>query len=94
MIDHADIDQCQCLLQLPRDALIGVAGFDATAGVIVGQDDSGAASPQAFFHDFARMYGGATDRPTEHFGGIDQLMAIVQEQHGKRLVVATCIESL
>ena len=83
MIQEANVDETQGLLQALRDELIRLRGFCDSARVRVGENYGGGVLFERFFHDFAWVNGRAVDRALEHLLVADEPVALVEEDHGE-----------
>lgn len=87
MIQRAQLDQRQRLLQLARDELVGLAWLGVSARMRACEDHRRRVKPQHFLDHLAWMYRGAIKRAMEHLHVLDQAMAIVEEQYREHFVV-------
>src|SRR5690606_22462431 len=85
VVEQADVDQGQGLLQARGRGAVGGAGLGATAGVVVAHDHRRGIAGQGTAHDFARVHLGAVDGAAEQFLEGERAMAGIQEQHGEYL---------
>jgi hypothetical protein len=87
VIEHAYIDQFQCLAQSFGDAYVGLTGFADTGRVIVGKNDRRRIVGKCLFDHFARLDAGAIDGATKHFAKSNNTISIVQHQTGEDFMV-------
>ena len=83
MIQEANVDEAQGLLQALSDELVGLRRLYDSARVRVGEDDGGGVLFERFLHDFAWVNRCAVDGALEHLLVTNQSMALVEEDHGE-----------
>ena len=86
VVEHAHINQCQCLVQPAGEHLVRTAGFRDTGWVIVEKDHGGRVHLQGLLHDDARMDRGTIDGALKQLAHSDDPMPVVQEQTSEYLV--------
>src|SRR5690606_30978910 len=85
VVEQADVDQGQGLLQARGHGAVGGAGLGAAAGVVVADDHRRGVARQGAAHHFARMHLGAVDGAAEQLLEGERAMAGIQEQRGEDL---------
>ena len=73
MIEDANVEQGERVLQSGRDQFIRRRGFRGSGRMAVGEECGGGMAGQGFLHDFTRVHGGLIDRAAEEFDVVDQL---------------------
>ena len=80
MIENADLDERQRLLQPPCDELVGRRDLSDTARVGVCQDQGRRVPGERLAHHLARVDRGAVDRAAEELDELDEPMAVVEKE--------------
>ncbi len=78
MIEQADVDQRQGLLDAVGDELVRVAGFGDPGGVIVRDDDGGTVPLEGALDHLARMHAGPVNGAAKQLLELDQPVPVVE----------------
>jgi len=89
VIQCADLDQRQCILESLGQPLIRFAGFRISARMIVRNDDRRRIEPQCRFDDFARIYRRPVDGALKHLDVLNQTALGVEKQHCEHFMFNT-----
>lgn len=77
MIQQHDAYDLTRRFDLCGDVDVAGRGFEAAAGVIMGDDDGGGAVCKCIGEDFARMYGAAVNQANRHYANFQNLVRAV-----------------
>jgi hypothetical protein len=87
MIEDANVDEGEGLLETSGYRFVGVGRFgDPATWVVVREDDRGGVVLEGLFDDFAGMYGRPVDRAAEEILASNQAMAAVEVDERKDFV--------
>src|ERR1035438_5272952 len=87
VVQHADINQCQCLDQAFGDELVGVARLLYRRRVVVDEQTCRCALFKRQLHDFARVDTRSVDRTAEEFDVLNDAVALIREDDAEDLVI-------
>src|SRR5690349_816892 len=86
VIEHADVDEGECIAEPPRDQFVGLTRLRYAGRVVVRKDERGRVVLQRLPYDFARMNTGAVDGAAEHFFEMNEPVAVIEMQAAEHLV--------
>jgi len=78
MIEDTHVEECERLLQPPRDELIRLARLEDSRGVVVGEDHGGGIVAQGLPQHLARVDAGAIDGAAEELLERNETVAVVE----------------
>src|SRR6202162_6030259 len=85
VIQYADVDKREGILESARDELVRSAGFRYARRMVVREDHGRSVMREGLLHHLTRMHAGAVDRAAEQFFEGNQAVAVIKVQTAEHL---------